>query len=322
MSTSSPSSSTYSSPSSSAPPKTDLIVLCCHAIYARGPNSSVLNNPHDESQWHLQPFQRGEHETFMQHIAASFAYITTSTAHERTVLVISGGATRRGEGVGISEARSYLHAYCDGQTQTRVGAAGVNVDAETLLSEGQVLLEEYATDSLQNLLFSIVRFRRAVGTWPRMITVVTHAFKAERFLDLHAPAIHWPPDRIRASHFLRSTLQTLPSKHLPSSSSSIVILVSYPAHPALINNSPSNPGTSLASTLLAESTNAILPFAANPYASGPILAGKRVARGWRLVHLGGIVFAGLGDAVWRLLRWQGPERFGERLPWEEEGDWA
>ncbi|TKA78883.1 hypothetical protein B0A49_01648 [Cryomyces minteri] len=276
MSTSSPSSSTYSSPSSSAPPKTDLVILCCHAIYARGPNSSVLNNPHDESQWHLQPFQRGEHETFMQHIAASFAYITTSTAHERTVLVISGGATRRGEGVGISEARSYLHAYCDGQTQTRVGAAGVNVDVETLLSEGQVLLEEYATDSLQNLLFSIVRFRRAVGTWPRMITVVTHAFKAERFLDLHAPAIHWPPDRIRVQ------------------------------------------GTSLASTLLAESTNAILPFATDLYASGPILAGKRAARGWRLVHLGGIVFAGLGDAVWRLLRWQGPERFGERLPWEEE----
>ncbi|KAK5285090.1 hypothetical protein LTR16_004769, partial [Cryomyces antarcticus] len=179
---SSPSSSTYSSLSSSAPPKTDLIILCCHAIYARGPNSSVLNNPYDESQWHLQPFQRGEHETFMQHIAASFAYITTSTAHERTMLVISGGATKQGEGVVISEAHSYLHAYCDGQTQTRVGAVGVNVDAETLLSEGQVLLEEYATDSFQNLLFSILRFRRAVGTWPRMITVVTHAFKAERFL--------------------------------------------------------------------------------------------------------------------------------------------
>ncbi|KAK5149057.1 hypothetical protein LTR04_000141 [Oleoguttula sp. CCFEE 6159] len=296
---SSPSSSTYSSLSSSAPPKTDLIILCCHAIYARGPNSSVLNNPYDESQWHLQPFQRGEHETFMQHIAASFAYITTSTAHERTMLVISGGATKQGEGVVISEARSYLHAYCDGQTQTRVGAVGVNVDAETLLSEGQVLLEEYATDSFQNLLFSILRFRRAVGTWPRMITVVTHAFKAERFLD-----------------FYRSTYP-LEKTSLDSSSSSIIIPVSYFAYPALVNNSPPNLGTSLASTLRAETTNAILPFAADLYASGPTLASKRVARGWRLVHLGGIVFIGLDDAVWKLLKWQGPEGFGERLPWDE-----
>jgi len=42
-------------------------------------------------------------------------------------------------------------------------------------------VEEDATDSYQNLLFSIVKFKHITGRYPAKIVVVTHAFKQERF---------------------------------------------------------------------------------------------------------------------------------------------
>jgi hypothetical protein len=52
-----------------------------------------------------------------------------------------------------------------------------------------IIAETHATDSYQNLLFSLLRFRLHTGHYPRRITVVTHEFKRRRFLECHFPAI-------------------------------------------------------------------------------------------------------------------------------------
>ena len=55
-------------------------------------------------------------------------------------------------------------------------------------------MEEFATDSFENLMYSVCRFREVVGKYPRKITVVGFAFKKTRFEELHAPALRFPKD--------------------------------------------------------------------------------------------------------------------------------
>lgn len=52
----------------------------------------------------------------------------------------------------------------------------------SLRGKSRILLEEHATDSYQNLLFSVIAFRKAWGCYPKNVRVVTHAFKAKRFM--------------------------------------------------------------------------------------------------------------------------------------------
>lgn len=57
--------------------------------------------------------------------------------------------------------------------------------------------ETFATDSYQNIFFSILLFRKKCGRCPTLLTVVTHNFKLRRFLDVHIPACRWPHDSVR-----------------------------------------------------------------------------------------------------------------------------
>lgn len=156
--------------------KRTLAIVCCHAIY-KG------SEPTDENNWRLQSFQRssglkpGEHLTFLRHIDTAVELLESSSVGS---VIFSGGPTNP-DVADLSEARSYLNAL----KYTRRDAI-----------EG-ILLEERATDSYQNLLFSIVLFRQTYGYYPRETVVITHAFKRDRFLDLHAKAIRWPLNRIR-----------------------------------------------------------------------------------------------------------------------------
>lgn len=55
--------------------------------------------------------------------------------------------------------------------------------------------EDYASDSFQNLLYSIARFHEYTGRYPSHITVVGYEFKRRRFTELHRAALRWPRER-------------------------------------------------------------------------------------------------------------------------------
>lgn len=156
--------------------KKSLAIVCCHAIYEG-------SDPTDELNWRLQTFQRssglkpGEHLTFLQHIEIAVELLQSRNVDS---VVFSGGRTNP-DAAELSEAQSYLNALM----YSRSGP----VD--------EILLEERATDSYQNLLFSILLFRQTYGYYPYQFVIITHAFKQDRFLDLHAKDIRVPLNRIR-----------------------------------------------------------------------------------------------------------------------------
>ena len=177
-----------------------LVVVCCHAIFHPDASSSnfPLKSPLDERNWHLAPFQKsnpatgkpGEHETFVAHVIAG---LTVASLAGNTLLVLSGGATKKPL-TSKSESRSYLDAALAHELAEGHKGGG---RAQNLFSSGRLLLEEHASDSFQNLLFSILLFRQTTGGYPKHVRIITHAFKTKRFLDLHAPAIKWPSNRVQ-----------------------------------------------------------------------------------------------------------------------------
>ncbi|KAK4627080.1 hypothetical protein CLAFUW4_04404 [Fulvia fulva] len=256
---------------------TELVLVCCHATYmADGFNTA-------EDQWILQPFQRsdplrnkpGEHETFIQHIISAALAVHNDP---RALLMFSGGRTTQAP---RSEAESYatiLRHIVDNNAV--LFPAGVRFG-----------LEQLATDSYQNLLFSVIRFRQLTGDYPTNITVVTHAFKERRFLELHAPAIKWPHHRIRVQGV-----------------------------------NPPFTLDELNFTQRGEHERAYRFFAADPYGVRMPLLQKRLERNWNTdkAH----VFLGwkLEPQIIGLLEWQGGvsgcETFPRRLPWEDQTtDW-
>ncbi|KAG9513339.1 release factor, partial [Aureobasidium melanogenum] len=151
----------------------------------------LSRNPYQESSWLLKPFQRsnastgkpGEHETFLLHIQAG----VNALRRAEIVLVFSGAKTERD--APSSEADSYrdILVHCFGESDV----------VQQAMTDGRILCEDAATDSYQNLLFSLIKYYEVKGKWPRMITVITHSFKEARFLDCHADAICWPSEKIR-----------------------------------------------------------------------------------------------------------------------------
>lgn len=136
----------------------------------------MSRNPDQESSWLLKPFQRsnastgkpGEHETFLLHIQAG----VNALRRAETVLVFSGAKTERD--APSSEADSYRNilVHCFGDSDV----------VQQAMTDGRILCEDAATDSYQNLLFSLIKYYEVKGKWPRMISVITHSFKEARFL--------------------------------------------------------------------------------------------------------------------------------------------
>jgi hypothetical protein len=240
----------------------------------------------DEDEWIMQDFQRSdqsqnkpsEHETFIAHILTA-AMITQHAP--QTILVFSGGKTTPAD---------------------RTEANGYGLILEHMVRNNPAMftrgvhyaLEEYATDSYQNLLFSIIRFRQLTGAYPKLITVITHAFKERRFLEQHAPAIKWPLDRIRVQGV----------------------------------NPPFTLGE-LNFTQKGERERAYNAFNEDPYGARSPLSQKRRARNWDPNRAHVFLGFGLEPAVLHLLEWMGGvsgwERFPARLPWEfqeERKQWS
>jgi hypothetical protein len=257
-------------------PFTHLVLVCCHATFHGG-------NPDDEHSWILQPFQTsdaatgkvGEHNTFMQHIAAGKSILAQDPG---ALLLFSGGKTQTQ--VNTTEAESYH----------RVSSIMNNwqhdpLDGPSLAARCSV--EVHATDSMQNLLFSILRFRQLTGAYPAQVTVITHAFKELRFLELHAPAIKYPASRLR-----------------------------------VFGINPPMTLTELRDVQDGERRRGYEPFLKDQYGAGELLTNKRIARGWDAGAIE-VLASGLEDEVKRLLEWKGgasgKETFNERLPWECDG---
>lgn len=59
-----------------------------------------------------------------------------------------------------------------------------------------MILQDRARDSLENLLFSICRFRQFTGSYPQKITIISYGFKERRFVALHGAALGIPAEMI------------------------------------------------------------------------------------------------------------------------------
>ncbi len=99
-------------------------------------------------------------------------------ASAASLLLFSGGPTQAAAGE-RTEAESYLESVASR------GWWGNPEVAE------RAFTGNYARDSFENLLFSIMRFQELNGAWPDLVTVCGWRFKAER-LDLHRRAIQRP----------------------------------------------------------------------------------------------------------------------------------
>ncbi|KAK7900366.1 hypothetical protein LTR67_004112 [Exophiala xenobiotica] len=94
------SSITSSTSASASTSPNHLIIVCCHAIYTGG-------SAEDESNWLLEPFQRGETATYLAHIEAGVRELSRDKEH--AILVFSGGATKR-DRTDRSEGEGYLYS--------------------------------------------------------------------------------------------------------------------------------------------------------------------------------------------------------------------
>lgn len=141
---------------------TDICIVPGHAIL-KG------DNPLAESDWILEPFQRdgGHHvHCFLAHIKAGLAWLE-SNPHGR--LVLSGGLTRPQSP--RSEAASYLLAA------QKCGYLSSSTDIQ------RIILEEFARDSLENLLYGIAAGFAATRFRIPRVTVIGFDFKRDRFFD-------------------------------------------------------------------------------------------------------------------------------------------
>lgn len=147
-----------------------LVIVPGHASFKDGVDISVISDFDNDEHWALQEFQKGEPYFYVEHIKRAIDLIDADS-----LLIFSGGRTRKESGRKWSEARTY------------------NEIAKTLPGYplGRVELEEYARDSFQNLDFSIRKFKQIFGYEPSKIRVVGWNFKNKRF-EFHAQTLKVP----------------------------------------------------------------------------------------------------------------------------------
>lgn len=146
------------------------VIVPGHAIYVGGEASHARLSAHWLGTF---PGYRGDDEArcYAEHAEAG----AVNAADAGTLLVFSGGQTREIAGP-RSEGQSYwlLADQCSWFRRPFVRHVAV--------------VEEFARDSFENLLFGIRRFRQCVGHDPKEVVVCGFAFKRDRYL-FHAETI-------------------------------------------------------------------------------------------------------------------------------------
>lgn len=237
-----------------------------HSVTVSG---DLQDADHDEKDWFLLEYQKGKGlpEVIIAHIKRG---IEEADKDPDSLLVFSGGETRASTGP-FTEAASYFNVADAMKLWPK--------DPESTV-RARTAAEEFATDSFQNLLFSICRFHEVTGSYPTKITVISFSFKGKRFEQLHAKALGWPADRF------------------------VYIGVDPPA----------STGFNLEESARGEYENAAKPFEADPYGChSAVLQEKRRARNplFRTPS-----YELTCPEIKGLLNWCGPKSYpSDALPW-------
>ena len=179
----------------------NLIVVACHSILNPLilPTYNTETTSLTENLWFLLPYQKTQSLPLSidLHIKAG---IKQAALDPDSLLVFSGGMTRKETGQYMSEGGSYsLYADLFGLWDGVIDGEGTGEklnDSVIKSIRSRTTTETNALDSYQNLIFSIARFHQVTGNYPEKITIVSFTFKEERFVTLHAKAIRFPRDRI------------------------------------------------------------------------------------------------------------------------------
>ena len=151
-----------------------LVMVAGHAIYTG--SQWTPQELRVESNWVLESFQKGQVDTFLRHIRKGVQLAANDSS---ALLLFSGGQTRLGSGP-RSEGLTYWLAA---EAYNWYGSPEV---------KNRSMSEEYARDSMENLLFSVCRFKQVTGNYPKRIRVVSFGFKKPRFVDVHRKALRFP----------------------------------------------------------------------------------------------------------------------------------
>lgn len=154
-----------------------LIIVPGHAIHRCKSRKALVSN--EENCWTLLPYQRGQVGCFLEHLNKA---VELAAQDPTAMLILSGGQTRQTAGP-RSESSSYLDAL----------ELLNHPNLPSILS--RIYTEDYARDSLQNLLFSLCRYQQITAhsqiTAKSLgkITIIGFPFKSKRFRELHAPIV-------------------------------------------------------------------------------------------------------------------------------------
>ncbi len=159
-----------------------LVTVAGHATFL-GSLERVPDDPSDERHWELQHFQAGEVPIYITHMRYAADLVAADSS---SLGIMSGGRTRPAGGL-WSEAESYLG------TALRFGfwQGGDETSAADVCSRFDT--ERHARDSLENVWFSVMHYRRMLGRMPLNIAMVGWEVKEPRF-EYHARTLGIPQD--------------------------------------------------------------------------------------------------------------------------------
>ncbi|SCU79856.1 LAFA_0B06062g1_1 [Lachancea sp. 'fantastica'] len=197
--------------------KSHLIIVPCHSIWKIDNGLEPENYGQSSKHWFLAPFQYEgrDHLSFVMHSLLAIEELLKDT--ENSLLLFSGSCTKKEAG-NVSEAHSYflqarklLNAVsygfdlpatftshkdisrCCHSIDQKMKAQNLTVDE---LFAKHIEIEGFALDSLDNLLYSLVKFKDLTSNDASRVTLSGFGFKKRRFLELHAGAIDYPAGKI------------------------------------------------------------------------------------------------------------------------------